>query len=250
MTEKTFFKASWCDFCGGILVGSGFKCLGPCGQKCHRGNGNGTFHCHAGVLQTVCEHGAGPQKPAKFKLRDIPKQMGRDLLSFVKEQVVTEVIREQRKLGHFNIARSVIDEIRTRWENDTVAWILFALQLGSAFALYAVTYIVTLLCAWPVHGERGWRLACVQAIHSANLLIMFEGALCVLAGFLSRQVMLYSAVVEAFCKEILFVNPQELNIDLMEAGAAVDMMLRTALPRTLALGVCAVAIWLREVWFA
>jgi len=248
--EYCCLKPEWCDICQGVLTSNAIQCMGPCGRKCHRGVGKNTFSCYASLLASPCDSSAKPVHKGRFRFRDVIRQWGRDLKTSVKEQVVEEALREQRKLGNLSKVEQLAAELRGRWDDAKAKRCFFFCQTASIFIVYILTYLSTVLIGAPLYGVHGWRLACLQAAHSVNLALALEGSLVLFFYALSRQVERYSELIHAFFKEILHVDMLDLHIDLMQAGSAVEGLMCFALVSTAGLAAFSVAIWLREFAFA
>mmetsp|Transcript_49912 Transcript_49912/g.143710 ORF Transcript_49912/g.143710 Transcript_49912/m.143710 type:complete len:299 (-) Transcript_49912:188-1084(-) len=244
--DNYFVKPAWCDICEGVLTGNGIQCMGPCGRKCHRGVGKNTFNCYASLLASPCDCSVEPIKEGRYRFRDMFRQWGRDLRTSAKELVVVEAFKEQQKLGNVSKVKDLAFQLRSHWDEARANRYFVVGQLASIAVVHCLTYLVTLLVGAPLHGEHGWRLACLQAAHSVNLLLMFEGSLVLVVFVLARQAQRYSELIHAFAKEILFLDVQELHIDVWLAGAAVERVTTSALLSTGALAVLSAAVWLRE----
>lgn len=237
--QRIFCKPHWCANCGGILIGTGIECRGPCKQRCHYGLGNGTENCYADFLLTPCHDGAALpcRKKPSYHFGDATKQLGRDIHSAIKNQVVVEIVKEQAHFGKLDKIREVAEEIQRIWSDDfVVRWWLLA-QLLSAFVMQVGGYFLVLAIAFPLHGQRAWRLASLQATQTTAVIIFVEGVVAFLVNMLSAQMVSYSELVHFFCLEILHIDLTELKVDLCLTGEA---LIRTS---TRALRI-SVACWL------
>ena len=113
----TIVKPHWCHNCGGIVVGTVFKCKGPCRYVCHHGLGKGKENCHADLLLTECVENA-PRHPPTSDFGDLAKQLKREAHQMVKDQVVEATVEEQRDWGKFDLLKDKVHSFQTWWDND------------------------------------------------------------------------------------------------------------------------------------
>ena len=99
-----FYLPDYCDNCGGVIVGNGFRCRGACGFKIHRGLGKGTENCHADVLLTLCEKREGHEH--SWDTGDLAKQIARNTHQAVKRVVPRPVSLPRRDPPRFPGTRS------------------------------------------------------------------------------------------------------------------------------------------------
>jgi len=251
LKEKVFFGPTWCDNCGGVLIGDGWQCMGPCGRKCHRGLGMEAENCHADLCCTPCEKCVAlTAKMSPYQFGDVSKQLMRNLKSRVKEQIVEEAVQEQKKFGRLDKIKEVAVGVRKNWDDKVVIWWLFVVQVGLVLLAQLVSHTLVLMVAWPMHGARGWRLAAYGASESAAVFIFVEAALILLARLLARQLLRYSDIIHAFMLEIMHIDLLELDIDLLLAAEAVLRVTECSLWVTCALWVASLANWIAEMRLA
>jgi len=222
---KVFVVPTWCDVCGGVLVGGGYECTGDCKLRCHAGLGKGVEHCRAELLLQPCVKGA-QHKQGSYEVGDVAKQAFRDIHQAVKDVVVQEALKEQRSWGKFDMLKQHMCQIRKMWNRYLALTLVLAWQAITVAATAAVSFQIAL---YGPSSPFAPSLAHIQMTWSVVVLLVAELLLIVLCRALAAGTIRHSALVHTFVRDILRIDLGEVCIDLDSAAVEVLWVLDSAL---------------------
>ena len=209
-----YYLPDYCDNCGGVLIGNGFRCRGPCGFKIHRGLGKGTENCHADVLLTMCEPRAGHAHV--WETGDLAKQIARNTHQAVKDTVVEATVAEQKDWGKFDRLTEWAKFVREHWDEDDVVAVVLKAQAAGCLGLYALGYVlircfrVTRGSKTPVYLQLAGFSAAIAALAflCISTLLLYATQVAAVLG------LRYSAWGHVFVDEMIHVRLEDCRVDL------------------------------------
>lgn len=240
LKQKSFIIPTWCDLCSGILVGGGYECTGPCGLRCHAGLGDGTENCRADMLLKPCSEGCEHVHGA-YRFGDITKQLARNVHQTVKDQVVGEIVKEQRGFGKFQRLKEQMTALREAWDDQKVILCALLALLASVVITILGTYIIVFAMRLSLS------LANLQAALLVASLLLHETVILLVVHVAARGMIKYSALVHTFVLTILQIDLEEMEINLDDAGHALVRVSRVLAGISAAAWVAAASVWIHLV---
>ena len=254
LRPKIFFVPSTCDVCGGMLVGSGLKCEGPCGLRTHVGEGvNGHGACSAELRGMACECGILNRKHRKvsdYQFGDVSRALARRSVAEISSQVKAGTIQANREWdqkwgGLFADLERWAVWARDDWNDDALVARGTRCVANAAAIAAALGFAAVLVPQRRVPDGDALRLGALLAAWNVVLTLVFAAALSKFARRATRYALARSEMWQQFLLGEVQLDLDDLHISLPGVLASVRRVVERMFTRTCAAAGVALLLWAR-----